>query len=193
MSPIQIFVSAGKRNYPRLVALRRGLFAARSSLRSSPAMQSRVLMVSRMSKEDRYKGHERLIRLWTTVRSRVPRAKLVFVGDGNDRSRLEAIAVETRVADSVQFVGSVTEEELASWYRDLVVVGVRAESAVVHADRLTELREDATPDRLGGAERGTELVRETWRALEEFNLNASLALEALFLRLREELASTVTA
>ena len=84
-------------------------------------------------------------------------------------------------------------DELASWYRDLVVTGVGADSAVVHADRLTELREDATPDRLGGAERAAELVRETWRALEEFNLNASLALEALFLRLREELASTVTA
>jgi hypothetical protein len=31
-------------------------------------------------------------------------------------------------------------------------------------------------------------VREAWRRLEEFNLNASLALEALFVRLRGELA-----
>ena len=36
-------------------------------------------------------------------------------------------------------------EELASWYRDLVVVAAGAEQAAVHADRLDVLREDATP------------------------------------------------
>jgi hypothetical protein len=33
-----------------------------------------------------------------------------------------------------------------------------------------------------------EEVRETWRALEEFNLNASLALDALFVRLQRALS-----
>ena len=80
-------------------------------------------------------------------------------------------------------------EELAAWYRDLVVVGSGAESAALHSDRLDELREDATRERLEGAERAAEAVRETWRALEEFNLNPALALEALFVRLRGELAS----
>ena len=64
-------------------------------------------------------------------------------------------------------------------------------SAVVHADRLAELRADAVPERLAGAERAAELVRETWRAMEEFNVNASLTLEALFIRLRRELGSAV--
>jgi DNA polymerase-3 subunit delta' len=79
-------------------------------------------------------------------------------------------------------------EELAAWFRDLVVVATGAESAVIHSDHLAELREDATLERLAGAERGCEIVREVWRALEEFNLNAPLALEALFVRLRRELA-----
>ena len=35
-------------------------------------------------------------------------------------------------------------EELGAWYRDLVVVASGAEGAVVHFDRLAELREDAT-------------------------------------------------
>ena len=39
-----------------------------------------------------------------------------------------------------------------------------------------------------GAVAAAEAVRETWRALEEFNLNPSLALEALFVRLRRELS-----
>jgi DNA polymerase III subunit delta' len=78
-------------------------------------------------------------------------------------------------------------EELASWYRDLVVVAVGAERAVVHTDRLATLSEDGTTERLAGAERACELVRETWRAFEEFNLSPPLALEALFVKLRREL------
>jgi DNA polymerase III subunit delta' len=81
-------------------------------------------------------------------------------------------------------------EELASWYRDLVVVAVGAERAVVHADRRQLLEGDATTERLAGAERACELIRETWRAFEEFNLSPPLALEALFVQLRRELGAT---
>ena len=78
-------------------------------------------------------------------------------------------------------------EELAAWYRDLVVVAVGAERAAIHADRLRELRADATRERLIGAERPAEAIRDTWRALEEFNLAPQLALEALFVRIAREL------
>ena len=78
-------------------------------------------------------------------------------------------------------------EELASWYRDLVVVGVGAEAAAMHVDMLDELRVDATRERVVGAERAAEAVRETWRRLEEFNLAPQLALEALFVQVAEEL------
>jgi DNA polymerase-3 subunit delta' len=81
-------------------------------------------------------------------------------------------------------------EELASWYRDLVVVAVGAERAAVHADRLAVLAEDGVTERLAGAERACEIVRETWRAFEEFNLSPPLALEALFVKLRRELGVT---
>ena len=78
-------------------------------------------------------------------------------------------------------------EGLEAWYRDLVVVAVGAESAVVHADRLDDLRDDASRDLGDGAVAAAEAVRQTWRALEEFNLNPSLALEALFIRVHREL------
>jgi DNA polymerase-3 subunit delta' len=78
-------------------------------------------------------------------------------------------------------------EELAAWYRDLVVVAVGAERAATNADRLAELRADATRDRLLGAERSAEAVRDTWRAFEEFNLAPQLAFEALFVRIAREL------
>jgi len=87
----------------------------------------------------------------------------------------------------------VSLEELASWYRDLVVVAAGAEPAVVHADRLEELREDATRERALHAETAAAIVREVWRALEEFNLAPQLALEALFVRLRRAFSGVLVA
>ena len=84
-------------------------------------------------------------------------------------------------------------EELEAWYRDLVVVAAGAEKAAIHQDRLAELRGDATVERIASAEAAAEIVREAWRAFEEFNVNASLALEALFIRLRRELAPALVA
>jgi DNA polymerase III subunit delta' len=79
-------------------------------------------------------------------------------------------------------------EELEWWYRDLVVVAAGAEGAVVHVDRLDELRADGTRERLQGAERACELIRAAWREAEELQLSTGLALEALLIRLRRELA-----
>jgi len=78
-------------------------------------------------------------------------------------------------------------EELGAWYRDLMAVAVGAESAAIHLDKLPELKEDATRERLVGAEHAAEAVRETWRALEELNLAPQLAFEALFIRIGREL------
>jgi DNA polymerase III subunit delta' len=79
-------------------------------------------------------------------------------------------------------------EELEAWYRDLVAVAVGAEVAAIHLDKLPALREDATRERLAGAERAAEEVREAWRRLEELNLSPQLALEALFVAVARELA-----
>ena len=78
-------------------------------------------------------------------------------------------------------------EELGWWYRDLIAVAAGAEGAVVHTDKLEQLGVDAAVERIPGAERACEHVRETWRGFEEFNIAPQLALEALFVRLRREL------
>ena len=75
-------------------------------------------------------------------------------------------------------------DDLSSWYRDLVVVENGAESAVLNADLLSELREDAAGPAACRAEEAAAVVRQAWREAEEFNLNASLFLEALFVQLR---------
>ena len=82
-------------------------------------------------------------------------------------------------------------EELAAWYRDLIAVAAGAERAAIHVDHLAELREDASDDRSAGAERAAELVRQTWRELEELQLQAPLAFEALFVQLRRAFAGSL--
>jgi DNA polymerase III subunit delta' len=84
-------------------------------------------------------------------------------------------------------------DDLGAWYRDLVVVAAGAESAVVHADRLEELRSDVAAGAADGAEEGAAAVRQAWREVEEFNLNASLLLEALFVRLRRSVGAAARA
>jgi DNA polymerase III subunit delta' len=81
-------------------------------------------------------------------------------------------------------------EELESWYRDLVVVAAGAEAAAVHVDRLEELRQDATLERMHAAEDACELVRSAWREAEELQVSTPLALEALLIRLRGDLVTT---
>ncbi|MCH0564923.1 glycosyltransferase family 4 protein [Streptomyces sp. MUM 2J] len=70
----------------------------------------------------RQKGQDVLVRAWESVVRQVPNARLVLVGDGPDRARLEAEA-----PDSVLFAGPVTDT--APWYRaaDLVVLPSRWE------------------------------------------------------------------
>ena len=84
-------------------------------------------------------------------------------------------------------------EELAAWYRDLVVVAAGAAGVAVNADRLAELEEDSSPELAAGAEDAAGLVREAWRSFEEFNVQAQLAFEALFVQLRRALTCRAVA
>lgn len=79
-------------------------------------------------------------------------------------------------------------EELEAWYRDLVVVEAGAESAVIHADRIDDLRADAPQVGLAARD-AAEVVRDAWRVAEELNVSPSLWLEALFVRLRRALTT----
>src|SRR5438034_7351972 len=76
-----------------------------------------ALIVARMSSRDRYKGHDRLIDVWPAVRARVPDARLVVVGDGDDRARLEARATAGRLGAAIQFTGRLDDASLAGVYR----------------------------------------------------------------------------
>lgn len=76
----------------------------------------RVLTVSRLTSEHRYKGVEALLGAWPLVRERVTNAELVVVGDGPDRPRLEALAVSAGIGGSVRFAGRVDDDDLVVLY-----------------------------------------------------------------------------
>jgi DNA polymerase-3 subunit delta' len=122
------------------------------------------------------------------VRGVEARARELELVDGLELPAREAEQRVKRVefgAEKEELLASL--EDLAAWYRDLVVVSSGADAPVVHADRLEELQEDA-PGREAGAEDAAAAVRQAWREAEEFNLNASLLLEALFVRVRRAFA-----
>lgn len=76
-----------------------------------------ALIVGRMSAGERYKGHDELLDAWPHVLARHPGAKLIVVGDGNDRPRLEAKAAEFGLRGAVQFLGRVSDVALCGLYR----------------------------------------------------------------------------
>ena len=110
--------------------------------------------------------------------------------DLTEREKEQRLRRAARGAEREELLAAL--EELAAWYRDVVAFAAGAEVAV-HCDHTDELREDASVERLGGAEEAAELAREAWRNFAEFNVNASLALEALFIQLRRAFGGVAAA
>lgn len=75
-----------------------------------------VLVVGRMLESERYKGHDELIDAWPRVIRRVPDAKLVIAGDGNDVARLKQKASASGAAADIAFTGFVPETTLGELY-----------------------------------------------------------------------------
>jgi phosphatidylinositol alpha-1,6-mannosyltransferase len=75
-----------------------------------------ALIVGRMATAERYKGHDLLLDAWPKVTAVVPGARLVVVGDGDDRARLETRA--RAAGRAVSFHGRLSDAELARAYAD---------------------------------------------------------------------------
>lgn len=65
----------------------------------------------------RYKQVDVAIRALALVRARMPEARLVVAGSGDDADRLRRVAEEAGVAGAVDFLGYVTEEQKLELYR----------------------------------------------------------------------------
>lgn len=75
-----------------------------------------ILIVGRLSSEQRHKGHDHLIEAMPRILQTVPDAQLVVAGAGDDQARLGAKARKLGLADQVIFMGWVDKEQLHSLY-----------------------------------------------------------------------------
>jgi phosphatidyl-myo-inositol dimannoside synthase len=69
-----------------------------------------ILIVSRLSASERYKGHDQLVDVLAAVRTAVPDAQLVIVGEGSDRGRLIKRAQASGAGEAVLFTGFASRE-----------------------------------------------------------------------------------
>jgi phosphatidylinositol alpha-1,6-mannosyltransferase len=74
-----------------------------------------LLTISRIA--ERYKGHDVLVRAVALVRARVPDVEWIVIGDGGLRPGVEQLARSYRVADSIRFLGLVSDEQRNDWLR----------------------------------------------------------------------------
>jgi len=68
-----------------------------------------AVAIGRMARAEGYKGFEELIRIWPRVERAHAGCKLILIGDGDDRMRLQELATELRAA--VVFTGSIDDEQ----------------------------------------------------------------------------------
>ncbi len=76
-----------------------------------------LLTVGRLSSAERGKGHDRVIAVLPALAASRPDIVYLIVGEGGDRSRLEAMAQAAGIADRVVFAGAVSDPELPDYYR----------------------------------------------------------------------------
>jgi glycosyltransferase involved in cell wall biosynthesis len=89
-----------------------------------------VLTVARLDPEHAYKGVDVLLRAWPLVLHRVPEARLVVAGDGQDRHRLEEMTRSLGLDGAVRFAGRVSDEELVRLYASAAAFALPARAAL---------------------------------------------------------------
>lgn len=97
------------RHWEKMQVVRCGVPFDRLPLREPQGGNAKTLIcVGRLSPE---KGQAGLLRAFAEVRQRHHDLKLRLVGDGPDRTALEALATELRLGDDVSFLGRMTEAD----------------------------------------------------------------------------------
>jgi len=73
--------------------------------------KSRTPLVGAVGRLKKYKSFDHLLEAFVDVRAGIPEAKLVVVGDGDDKPRLMELAATLSLTDAVTFTGFVSADE----------------------------------------------------------------------------------
>jgi glycosyltransferase involved in cell wall biosynthesis len=129
-------VLAGSRFTARWFACRAGIDAARIEVvplavdeallavpREPVGNGSRpvLLTVSQIRRDQRYKGHAAVAAAFPSVLERIPDARWVVIGGGDDTATLEGECARAGVAAAVELRGTVADTELAAAYASAAV------------------------------------------------------------------------
>jgi phosphatidylinositol alpha-1,6-mannosyltransferase len=76
-----------------------------------------LLTVSRISLDDRYKGHHRVLAVMADLLREYSDLVYVVAGEGNGMEKLQHLALEQGLADHVKFIGRVSDAQLPDLYR----------------------------------------------------------------------------
>jgi glycosyltransferase involved in cell wall biosynthesis len=74
------------------------------------------LIVGRMADSERLKGHDAVMDSWPLIKARVPEAKLIIVGEGNDKGRLQKRIKAEHLGD-IEFSGWIDDAHRNRMYR----------------------------------------------------------------------------
>jgi len=98
-----------------------------------------LMTLARLDSSERYKGIDEVLGVLAALAEEIPNLAYLIVGDGTDRSRLEAEAGRLGVAGRVVFAGRIDEERKADHYRlaDAFVMPGRGEGfGIVYLEAL---------------------------------------------------------
>jgi phosphatidylinositol alpha-1,6-mannosyltransferase len=81
---------------------------------AAPSDRPTIVTIARM--EDRYKGHDVMVRAMALVAARVPGARWIVIGDGPLRAGLAELARSATLGeDVIRFLGAVDDAERDAW------------------------------------------------------------------------------
>jgi len=87
--------------------------AAQQRLREQLQLPSGAPVIGTVARLVASKGVDQLIRSLPQIRAAVPDARLLIIGDGEERSRLEQLAETLGVSQAVRFSGTLTQTRIA--------------------------------------------------------------------------------
>ncbi|MBX3739262.1 MAG: glycosyltransferase family 4 protein [Candidatus Didemnitutus sp.] len=148
---------------------------ARATGAADTDARPRLLVVSRLSTIDPYKGVDLMIEAMPAILRQFPRAQLRIVGGGDARPRLEALAHGRVAAEAVAFLGPIDDAALRAEYEacDLFALPSRKEGfGLVYLEAMS-YGKPCLAARAGGA---PEVVDDDVGAVVEYGNTEQIAL-----------------
>ncbi len=111
-----------------------------------------------------WKGFAELISWWEEVKNEFPQAKLLIVGDGPDRKRLEALIAELNLSSVVKLTGRLSQADLFDYLRGADIFALNT-SYEGFSHQLLEVMALGTPiitTKVGG---NPELIQDGWNGI----------------------------